>query len=503
MKRVLAAILVAIMTSCAFTACNNSEQNSSTADHSGVSTAPSVSETQSEASDEEKDPYEHLRDIDLGEKEIVIYVEDQSSARYYSQEIMPNDLSPDLISSAVASRNQIVEDLLNCHITEVRTRADGEMRNNIYAEMMGASSYDIVMPYMPAAASLAAEGAFYDLTSFDVINLDRSYWDQRANADLSIAGKLFFSTGDFSLLTFDCTHAIVFNKDVVNSNPDIENPYTLLADGKWTLDALSRNAKLATYESDGEDGLTWGDHWGFYVNSNYTTTMFVGSGERLTRKDSDDFPYLAVKTDRATEVVSKIHEIYTDKAATMQIEQITNYAGSGYSDVWSAATGAFADQRVLFRSLAIVDLAELQAYDKVNYGLLPTPKYDESQDEYYNIVSCYYATCFAIPVSVEDAEKSAAVCEAMAIASTETLRKNYYEVLLKNRFIKDDEGEFALDLIFNNRVFEPGAIYTWGSLSNLIPTVAQSGNFESTYDSNKDSISAAIEQTIAIFKDLK
>lgn len=76
MKRVLAAILVAIMTSCAFTACNNSEQNSSTADHSG-STAPSVSETQSEASDEEKDPYEHLRDIDLGEKEIVIYVEDQ------------------------------------------------------------------------------------------------------------------------------------------------------------------------------------------------------------------------------------------------------------------------------------------------------------------------------------------------------------------------------------------------------------------------------------------
>lgn len=91
----------------------------------------------------------------------------------------------------------------------------------------------------------------------------------------------------------------------------------------------------------------------------------------------------------------------------------------------------------------------------------------------------------------------------MAIASTETLRKNYYEVLLKNRFIKDDEGEFALDLIFNNRVFEPGAIYTWGSLSNLIPTVAQSGNFESTYDSNKDSISAAIEQTIAIFKDLK
>ena len=235
MKRVLAAILVAIMTSCAFTACNNSEQNSSTADHSG-STAPSVSETQSEASDEEKDPYEHLRDIDLGEKEIVIYVEDQSSARYYSQEIMPNDLSPDLISSAVASRNQIVEDLLNCHITEVRTRADGEMRNNIYAEMMGASSYDIVMPYMPAAASLAAEGAFYDLTSFDVINLDRSYWDQRANADLSIAGKLFFSTGDFSLLTFDCTHAIVFNKDVVNSNPDIENPYTLLADGKWTLD---------------------------------------------------------------------------------------------------------------------------------------------------------------------------------------------------------------------------------------------------------------------------
>lgn len=499
MKKLVASLLALLLAAGVFASCNSNED-----DTSSTASSPSEQSTvnsESSTPAEEKDPYEHLRGIDLGSRDIVIYVEDQSSTRYYSQEIMPNELSADLISSSVRTRNEIVEELLNCTITEVRTKADGEMRNAIYAEIMGTSSYDIAMPYMPAAATLSTEGAFYDLTTFDdIIKLENSYWDQRANSDLSIANKLFFITGDANMLAMDCTHAIVFNKDVVASNPAIEDPYELLANDKWTFDALYRNAKLATFESDGESGMTWKDNIGLLINYNYTTSLFIGSGERLTSKDSDDYPYLAVKTDHAAEVVEKIHTIYNDVASTQKIENITNY--SGYSDVWNAATAAFADKRVLFRTLAIVDLVDLNVYDGVNYGLMPTPKYDENQEEYYNIVSCLYASCFAIPVSVEKPDDSAAVIEALTIASTETLRKSYYEVLLKGRMIKDEEGEFALDIIFNNRVYEPGAIFTWGTLSDLIPSIATSGSFESKYESAKDSIESAIENTVESFRNL-
>ncbi len=498
MKKLISSLIALLLAAGVLASCGTDEiDTSSEALPSSAESTP-VSES---SEPEEVDLYAHLRGIDLGDRTITIYVEDQNSTRYYSQEVMPNENSADLISGAVRERNEIVETLLNCTISEVRTKSDGEMRNAIYAEMMGTSSYDIVMPYMPHAATLSVEGAFYDLTSFkDIIKLENSYWDQRANSDLSIADKLFFTTGDANMLTFDCTHAIVFNKDVVNANSEIEDPYKLLAEDKWTYDALYRNAKLATYESDGEAGITWKDNIGFLINNNYNNTLFIGSGERLTSKDKDDYPYLSIKTDRAPAVIDKIHNIYSDPSSTLVIENITNF--SGYNDVWSAATAAFADKRVLFRTLAIVDLVELQAYDNVNYGLLPTPKYNEEQEDYYNIVSCYYATCFAIPVSVDTPEDSAAVIEAMTIASTETLRKSYYEVLLKGRMIKDEEGEFALDIIFNNRVYEPGAIFTWGTLANLIPDIAQSGNFESRYEAAKDSIETAIEATIESFKNL-
>lgn len=496
MKKLVASLIALLMLTGMFAACNETQNDTSS---SAPAESKEASSESSEVSKEPVDPYEHLRGIDLGGRDIVIYVEDQASSRYYSQEVLAHESSPDLISSAVRARNDIVEDLLNCQIKEARTKTYGEMRTAIANELMGVSSYDIVMPYMPDAAALAAQGAFHDLYSFkDIIKLDQPYWDQRANEDLSIANKLFFSTGDFSLLTFDCTHAIVFNKDVVESNPELEDPYELLADDKWTYDALYRNAKIATYDSDGADGLTWKDNIGLLINQNYTTTLFIGSGERLTRKDADDYPYLAVKTENAASVVSKINEIYTDAASTLWIEDISDLGG--YTDVWSAATAAFADNRVLFRTLAITDLVELQSYENVNYGLLPTPKYTEEQDDYYNIVSCLYASCFAIPVSVARPEDSAAVCEAMAIASTETLRKSYYEVLLKGRYIKDEDGEFALDIIFNNRVYELGAIYEWGTLNSFIPTVAKDGNFESEYESVKDSIEAAIDTTLESFK---
>ncbi|MEG1743302.1 MAG: hypothetical protein RR246_03965, partial [Clostridia bacterium] len=76
--------------------------------------------------------------------------------------------------------------------------------------------------------------------------LQNDYWDGKAVEDLSIANRVFFATGDFSLLTFDCTHAIVFNKTVISENANLEDPYKLLEDGKWTFDALYKNSKLFT-----------------------------------------------------------------------------------------------------------------------------------------------------------------------------------------------------------------------------------------------------------------
>ncbi|NLN56318.1 MAG: extracellular solute-binding protein [Clostridiales bacterium] len=500
MKKILALLLVAVMILVGLAACGKGgDEKSKDESAQSLSAEDTTGEESTESEETSTDPYSHLRDFDLNGRDIKILVYGDFKDRYKSVEIIPQTSNPEVINTAIETRNQIVEDLLHCKITEVRV---DDVLTDARTDAMVDGQYDIIMPYMTAAATLAQEGYLYNLYDYsDIIQLDKPYWDQRANEDLSLANKLYFSTGDFSLLTFDCTHAIVFNKKLVEQNAEVENPYELLKNDKWTLDALYRNAKKVTSNTDGEEGMTFYDTWGLFLNSGFTLSLFIGSGERLTKKDIDDLPSIAVDTERAVDVLDKIREIYNDATSTIIMESYYYELGSKYKDVFYAASVAFIENRALFRTLSIVDLNELLDYD-TPYGILPTPKLDESQDEYYNIVSAICATCICIHTNVQNAEESAAFAEALAAASTDTLRKAYYENVLKGRKISDEDGEFALDIMFNNRVYEMASIYDFGSLPSIVGTcaTASSNVFASTLDSIKPSVEVKINELIETIK---
>ncbi len=501
MKKTLALILALIMVAAALIACSEDpgEQPSKAPETESKETDVSTgSEESATEESSEASPYEHLKKYNFGGEEVLFLVVGDSKDRYKSIEIMPYEDSADAIKEAVEIRNGMVEDLLGVSIDEIRS--DNflvDARNDI----QGGNEYDIICPWMPDAATLASEGSLYDLYEFsDILLLDKSYWDQGANADLSFSNKLYFTTGDFSLLTFDCTHAIVFNKTLA-TKCGAEDPYQLLKEDKWTFDALHRNAKLATADTDGTDGMKYTDTWGLIINENYATSMFIGSGERLTTKDADDIPMLAIETQRAPTVVEKIREIFNDPESTILIEK-QSVAGTGYKDVYYAASAAIGEDRALFRTLAIVDLGELDDFE-CSYGILPTPKFDENQERYYNIVSAIMASSFCIPLSAEDPEMSAAVGEAMSLFSTETVRKAYYNKILKGRRIADEDGEFALDIIFNNRVYEMATIYQFGSIYTVISDCAKASSdiFASKVESIKGSVESAIEQLAEKYAD--
>ncbi|MBO4795160.1 MAG: extracellular solute-binding protein [Clostridia bacterium] len=495
MKRILAILIALVMLCSVFVACGGNEADpsqteSKPADQSGDPGSESA-EPASQEESSEADPYAHLRNFDFEEEECIFLVNNDNGGRYKSIEILPFEGGSDVLNSAIEERNNFVEDLLHVVIKEVRSN---NVLNDARNDIQGEGQYDILMPWMDYATTLASDASLYDLYSFsDIIHLDQPYWDQRANADLSFGNKLFFTTGDFSLLTYDCTHAIVFNKKLARDS-GCDDMYQLLKDDNWTFDTLWSNAKLVTADTNGVDGMTYEDTWGFYLNQNFTTSMFIGSGERLTNKDNDDIPQLAPLNDRYSAVVDKIRQIYNDKTSTIIIEDYQSQISGKDSDVYSAASRATGEGRALFRSLAMVDLSELDAYD-VEYGLLPVPKYNADQEEYYNIVSAFLASCICIHNQVEDPEMSAAVAEAIAISSTSTVRRAYYDTILKGRRIPDEDGEFALDTIFNNRVYEIATIYKFGNLRELIQTCARSSTdiLVSTYTSMEGSVNAAIE----------
>ncbi len=442
-------------------------------------------------------------------EEITILVEGDYMSLYKSIEIMPQEDSPEIINHAVENRNAKVEEYFNVKIKEVRTTASGEMASDIKnAQMSGSDEYDIVMPYIPTAAQLASQGCFELLNDLENIHLDQPYWDQGCVKGLSINNKNYFATGDFSLLSLACTHAIVFNKDVVNDNR-LEDPYKLVSEKKWTLDKLREMAKKITHDSNGKADMQFDDTYGFLVNTNFATSMYVGSGERLSSKDDKDMPIITVNSARGVNVFNKIFELVNDKQAIGHIESFqSEVTAAGKTSVWQAATESVANKRVLFRAMSIADLPELGEYE-CNFGVLPIPMYDENQGEYYSMVSTIYASGAAIPVINENKERSSIILDAICQASTDTVKYNYYQVLLKDRKIQDNESEQMLDIIFGNRVYDLGVVYGWGgsnfdndSLASFMNTIAFSGSntFVSKYESIKDKIESDMETTIESFE---
>ena len=239
---------------------DDSEEESSGEASQDVSEEPSDEPSKEESSEEiseeiSTDPYAHLRNYDFEDDTVTFLVNGVGyGGRYMSVEIMSYEDNPEALNEAIEERNKTVEYLLDVRIDEVRS---DDLKRDARNDINGGGSYDIFVPYMPDAAIFAAEGSLLDLNSvYDILDLDDPSWDQAANNEFSFADKLYFTTGDFSLLTFDCTYCIVFNKTLA-SKCGADDMYELLRTGKWTFDAMHRNAKLATADTDGKDGMTY------------------------------------------------------------------------------------------------------------------------------------------------------------------------------------------------------------------------------------------------------
>ncbi len=499
--RIISLVMILIMSLTAFAACKDEEDTSST---TGSST-------------QTNELFSGLPEVNYGGEEFTILVpgEEGSNAGYTSCEIMEQETSPEVLNDNIRTRNELVEERFGVKIAEIRSTADQKMMALIREACMSfTDEYDLVMPYIPDAATLALEDMFYLVNDYPYINLDNPCWDKNATEGLSINNKNYFVTGDISLLTFACTHAIVFNKTMI-TNYGLENPYDLVESGDWTIDKLREMSKNVTKDSDGVTGMSNTDTYGFLVNSNFVTSMFVGCGERLTDKDADDIPFISVDSESSVTVFSKIFDLVNDSNCTGKIDSttsgfyISSTSGGDVSGHWKAATDSVGNNRTMFRAMSIIDIVDLGSKYDCDYGVLPIPKFSAQQDDYYSFVSTLYATCVAIPSSNAEPEKASIIAQALCEASTDTTKYAYYDVIMKGRNIKDDESEEMLNLIFDSRVYDLGVVFNWGgtsvydtnSIGSFMNTVAFSGQqtFASTYQSIEDVIQNALDSTLEEF----
>ena len=447
----------------------------------------------------------HLGETDAYKGKVLTVLSTHEGNNYSKEAFSTEEITNEPINDASYNRDIMLEENYGFTVDTVWEDAGNLLARVRDDRAAGIDNYDVVVSGLQSLATLAAEGFFLDLNSLGEesnLRLDQPWWDQPFNEDMSVAGKLYFATGDIVMLDDEYTRCILYNKDLIEDN-NLESPAQLVYDHKWTLDALYEMAKLASHEGDGDGAMTvtGGDVWGLVQASFESYTLILGSDCPLVSKDDEDIPRLAMMDARNVEAFEKVWEICTDRETTAYTEQWYSWNAP---DAYKVCEN-FQKGQALFYTITVnaVSGKGLREAD-IRYGILPIPMYDEEQETYCTTINPYQFHAVSIKSNCEDIDFVTFALEALAWTGKEYITPEYYERTLKNkRILDDDDSAEMLAIIFSNRIADVSICYNWDDCIQYYNRIfsAGDGGLASLVESEQDQFNTAMEKTLEFFMD--
>ncbi|MBQ6043290.1 MAG: extracellular solute-binding protein [Clostridia bacterium] len=437
-------------------------EDSSAADGSG--TEP-VSESGEDRYLDENGKYVNKNQVPFNEdwkqrKEFrVLVYSNNVQTTYFSEEIESfYETTDDKIREAVDTRNREIEDKYGITVKAV---AVDDVASRLRDSLASDPVCDAAMPFMYAAAVFAQDGQLYDLCDFEgYLDIYAPWWDQNANESLSIANKIYFTTGDISIMQKIVSGGLAFNKKLLDSYFPGLDIYELVDRGEWTFDKYYSMCKEVTHDLNDDGVMDENDFWGaLSAGSN----LYFSGGEPLCSKDPNDYPVINIgNNERSIAIMQKALELLNDKRTwNITADEFTVQAGK-----WDTLVRIFGEGRALFAGALASAIKKYRKYDVV-FGIVPAPKYDVEQDGYHGRCSnVAYGVC--IPTNVEDPYFSAYMLDLLAVGGKNYLTKAYYEATLKGKDMDTAEDERMLDLVYSGVFYDISAVYRINELEDLL-----------------------------------
>ncbi|MBQ4574442.1 MAG: extracellular solute-binding protein [Clostridia bacterium] len=399
--------------------------------------------------------------------------------------------SADIVENAVYERKTKVEGQLGVEITPVYYLGDvaNEMSKSIQADE---NAFDIGFAPPKFSGARTTEGWFLDLNNFPNIDLSDPWWDQNSVEDLSIKGKLFTVAGDIGYNYKRSTSVLFFNKKLIETK-QLENPYDLVNNNQWTLDKLFEMADNISEDLNGDSAISPADDlYGFANCPDTLNQMMVGAGVNVTEFDSEGTPTLCFMDERTTSVFEKITTFIYDDAKSFNWEAVGVNAGT-----------KFTNDQLLFMPTEFWVITTYRDM-ATDFGVLPMPKYDASQENYGHIVNAHVAALLMIPRTNTDNNMTGHVVSALGAEGKNLITPAYYEVALKTKMSRDTESEAMFDIIFNSIDWNAGVIYNWGGFMDTTRSMvgAKNTDIASTYERMVKRINKDIEKVLEAYSKL-
>lgn len=451
MKKVISLLLLCAMLAPSIVACSESGVNDDETKNTPTETNGSVADGSVVDVDASADTVEK---IDDGLPEVKYNGADynifsRTNTTHY--QFLVEELNAEPLNDAIYYRNSMIEERFDVNLTEQVYSTEGDPTTLVTA---GDQTYSLMNVRCTQANNMAQRNYCIDIDTLEHIKLDMPYWDADLTHSIAFGDRNYVAIGSANLVVIDYLNVLLFNKELLKNN-GLEDPYTLVREGKWTFDKFGEMAGQVTNDANGDGVYDASDTWGLLGSSKYTHCSFIQAGGGLyVQKDENNYPVVKIsKDEHFVDVFTKIFAICNDNNAWYLTNDESN-EGTTYHNMFRNNQGLFLGTIFYW----IDTMRDMES----EFGILPFPKWDENQAEYISRVSMFDTS--VVPTSTPDVERSSIILEAITCESFNSVLPIYKDIALKGKYARDEESADMVDLIFDTALLDLGDSYFCGDI---------------------------------------
>ncbi len=397
-------------------------------------------------------------DLKFEGKTFTILCREDNAWGKYTHEIAADEGEVELVNQAIYERNEEVKarfglaDLVAYDIPgqfAVSEDFINTFRNSIQA---GSQSYDLIMSQEAYMANPDLTDLYMNMYEVPYVkdNLDAEHYFSDIVDELTVDGNLKFIVGDYCLTYWESVYVLFFNKNLAE-NYNIDNIYDLVRNGEWTVDKLIELSRDKYSDLDGSIDVGPADDLFGYISDIPDTTDAYTAHFDIPVTKKNEVGEIVVDMDQA-KAVSILEKMIEFKKSD---DTYFNYSYS--SDTENILDEIFAEGRALFYHSILGSAASFVDMED-DYGIVPYPKWDASQEAYYTQAYDDFSVA-VIPVDAPNVEMSGAVLDVLSGISNAKVIPAYYDQALKYKYSRDEDTGAMLDLIRDGISFNFGYFY--------------------------------------------
>ncbi len=395
----------------------------------------------------------------------------------------------DTLNDAVFRRNALIEDRYNVKLAELQNATDA-LKSVMNFVTAGDATHSIFLLREEPAFNVVLQSGAMDFADIPHLNLDREWWLQSSLESMSIDNRIFYGISTFDTTHYDGTSALFFNKTMA-ADFDLDSPYEMVEDGTWTIDRMREMALTVASDLNGDGKWDEQDRYG-YTSHEFLVTRYLAAAldaPMSLTKDTNDMLTFTMTDENYITRLLKVSE-FCKKDNGFYHPKATSENHGGYE--------FFISGNVLFYNETLGNAQKLRQMT-LDFGILPPPKYDEQQENYYSdVIEAYF---MLVPVTNADLDRTGILMEALAYESLDTVMPAAYDGMLQGIVSRDTESEASLDIIFENLSYNHPVAFAY-TCSQIYPKLfAGKTDIASSLEKVESKIETAIEKAMTAYEE--